>query len=176
MKNLSTYIGHLVIAMVVSVLIGGLLCGVVQTLIGDVGPGHWVLYRVATDAPYSPLLWGIALIVGFAVNSRTRSRSACWIWIAGICWFGVWIWDAVSTYDPRWCQGCSLPQSVWRNLLTVGYHSCLQECIGEWLGTAPMVTSIAYSIGARIAIRSKGADAFGAQPISTPSTTATNVN
>jgi len=152
-RNSVTYVGHLVAAMVASVIIGGVLAALVQHLIGDVGPKNWTLHKVATDAPYSPLLWGSALLLGLVVNRRTRNRSACWIWVAGLCWLGLWIWDAVSIYDPRWCQGCSLSQNVWRNFFTVGYNSCLQDCLAELFGTTPTLNSIAYSIGAWIAIK-----------------------
>jgi hypothetical protein len=72
---------------------------------------------------------------------------------------GVWVWDAVHTYDPRWCEGCSVLQNVWRNLFTVGYSSCMQECLGELFGTTPLLNSIAYSLGAFFALRSKRANA-----------------
>jgi hypothetical protein len=157
MKSIMTFVLHTLIAMVISVMLGGVLAAVPGLLLSPVGPRNWVLYNLATGAPYSPLLWGLGFLFGFFVNRRMRNTSAQWVWIAGMCWFSLWIWDAVHTYDPRWCQGCTVLQNVWRNLFTVGYNSCMQDCRGELLGTTPMLNSIAYSLGACVGLRSNRA-------------------
>jgi hypothetical protein len=154
MRKIAVFVLHALIAMLASVALGGVLSGIVSLMLSPVGPRHWVLFRLTTDGPYSPFFWGTGVLLGFFVNRRMRNASAQWVWVAGICWLSVWIWDAVRTYDPRWCQDCSVLQNVWRKLFTVGYNSCMQDCLGEVYGTTPMVTSIAYSLGAFFGLRS----------------------
>ena len=120
MRKIAVFVLHALIAMLASVALGGVLSGIVSLMLSPVGPRHWVLFRLTTDGPYSPFFWGTGVLLGFFVNRRMRNASAQWVWVAGICWLSVWIWDAVRTYDPRWCQDCSVLQNVWRKLFTVG--------------------------------------------------------
>jgi hypothetical protein len=115
---------------------------------------HWVqrwsplIGSFTFDSPYSPLAWGTALLVGLLVNRRTRNRSACWVWLLGVGWMGWMIFDALKLFDPRWCQGCSAAQMIWRNFFGLNVSSCTDECLGKLFATFPMFCSIGYSVGA----------------------------
>jgi hypothetical protein len=153
-KSITTFILQVFVAMVVSIVLGGVLCAIAQTIVGPVSPQYWAIDKIATDAPYSPALWGSGLGLGFLVNRRLQNRSACYVWAVGLCWLSLWVWDAIDTYHASSCQGCSVAQNIWRNLFTVGYHTCSQDCLGEVFGTAPTLSAIAYSLGAFSALRS----------------------
>jgi hypothetical protein len=155
---------HTLIAMIGSMFVGGFLSIVIGLVVGRVVPGYWVLLRLLTDVPYSPLFWGSGLPLGFLVNRRTLSGGACWVWIAGILWLGLGALTSYSPYrnhpwyNPPWCppQGCSFLEQIRDNLFDLKGDRCGgSECAGEFLFTAPAFCSIAYSIGALLALRSK---------------------
>src|SRR5215472_6462998 len=106
-----------------------------------------------TDFPYSPFLWGSAFFLGLLINMATRNRSAKWVWLVGLLWLIAFTTSNVKGYDPRWCLGCSVQQYVWYSLFS--YWNCSQECLGQLLVTTPMLNSIAYSIGATLALSLK---------------------
>lgn len=148
-KTFGRFIMHVTIA--VGVLIPGMMFAAgIGRLLGRTD----TFSRLLSDIPYSPLLWGTALLIGFVLNKRLRHHSACWTWLPGLCWLAIGILGTVSGHDPRWCEGCAVSQDVWRNLFTVNLDYCLQECLGELFVTTPSLTCIAYSIGAFIAILS----------------------
>lgn len=152
-KIIATFFLHVLLAMVVSVVFGGLICAIVQTIIGPVSPQYWV-NKLITDAPYSPALWGSSLVLGFLVNRRLRSRSASWVWALGLAWLSIWVWGAIDSYHASSCQGCSVTQNVWRNLFTISEHACSQDCLPELFGTTPVLNAFAYSLGASLGLRS----------------------
>jgi hypothetical protein len=165
MKNVSLFAMHVLLAMGVSMLVGALMSVVIGTVLGRVGPEHWVVYRLTTDVPYSPLFWGSGLLLGFLVTKRKSNRSACWVWVAGAIWLGLGMLNAYSPlgshpwYNPPWCpRGCSFLQQVWDDMFDVTGNKCGgSECLGELLFTAPFFCSIAYSVGAFLGLRSEGA-------------------
>ncbi len=164
MKRALYYLLHVCTAILLASLAAFLLMGAVGIVIGRAGPEHSVLFRALFEAPYSPLSWGPALLFGFLLNRRLRNASASWVWIAGILWMLLWIWDAARSYYPPSCHGCSMAQSVWRDLFTVGVDSCQDECLGEFLGTGPAIATVAYSIGAWWGMRRQ----YEAKEISSP--------
>jgi hypothetical protein len=144
MKEAAVFAAHVLVAMLATMIVGGLMCVAVNSWLGRVR-NPWF------DVPYSPLLWGFAFVLGMFVNRLKPNRSAKWVWIVGVSWLIVAGASDVRIYDPRWCNGCSLPQYLWYSYFS--YRNCTQECLGQLLGTAPMLNSIAYSLGATFALR-----------------------
>jgi hypothetical protein len=142
MKKAALFGLHVVIAMMVTMVVGGLMCVIVNSWLGK-SKNPWV------DVPYSPLLWGSAFLLGLLLNRIMLNDSAKWVWIVGLAWLIIFVASDIRAYDPRWCRGCSLSQYVWYGYFS--YWNCSQECMGQLLGTAPMLNSVAYSIGAALA-------------------------
>lgn len=107
------------------------------------------------DVPYSPMLWGSGLLLGFVVNNFCRNAYARWVWLIGLAWLGFCLLDEKTLYDPRWTYGMSLPQVIWYSFFSASNGKCTEECLGKLLATTPMVTSAAYSIGAAVGLRLK---------------------
>lgn len=139
-------LAHIFVGLVGSTLLGWVLFIVLNSWLGSAS-NPW------TDFPYSPLLWGVGLLLGLAINLALHDHLAQCAWVAGILWFVLRIVIDLKWYDPRWCNGCSPAQFVWYNYFTYGNGNCMQECLGEIFATSPMLNSFAYSIGAVLALR-----------------------
>ena len=135
---------HVFVAMVASTILGGLLLIIASRLLGK-SRSPWF------DVPYSPLLWGLAFLVGLLLNRPMRSPSAKWVWVVGVCWLTLLAASNIGAYDPRYCDGCSLLQFIWYSCFS--YWNCSGECLGQLIATTPMLNSIAYSVGAAVALR-----------------------
>jgi hypothetical protein len=133
---------HVILAMLVSTILGGLLCVLVGALVNH-GTENAML-----DAPYSPLLWGSAGVCGFFFSRKLPSKYSSWVWIVGVAWLLLGIVSDLQWYDPRWCRGCSKLMWVWYNYFS--YRDSMQEGLGLLLVTGPMLNSVGYSIGAYI--------------------------
>jgi len=144
MKGAVIFVAHVLLAMLLTMLVGLLMCGTVGAWLGKTS-NPWF------DAPYSPLFWGFAFFLGLFLNRIIPTHSAKSVWIVGVLWLIFWGASDISAYDPRWCNGCSLPQYVWYSYFS--YWNCTQECLGQLLGTAPMLNSVAYSLGAAVALK-----------------------
>jgi len=149
MKKGLAFAVHVFVAMVVSTVLGGLLLIVLTSRLGKL-KNPWF------DVPYSPLFWGSAFLLGLLLNRVMWSPSAKWVWIVGVFWLILVAVGDINAYDPRWCDGCSLLQFIWYS--TFSYRNCTGECLGQLIGTTPMLNSIAYSAGAALALRSRRAD------------------
>lgn len=136
---------HTIVALVISTFLGGVI---------TVGVGPWFgdSQNVLLSPPYAPLLWSPALLVGFLLNRALRNNSAKWVWIMGLLWLISRIFITLRWYNPRWCHGCSAPQFIWYSYFS--YRDCMQECLGQLFGTTPMLSSVAYSIGAMLGLKS----------------------
>jgi len=143
-KGAVIFVAHVLLAMIATMVIGGLMCVTVGAWLGK-ARNPWF------DVPYSPLLWGFAFFLGLFLNLIMPTHSAKWVWIVGALWLIVVGASDISAYDPRWCNGCSLPQYVWYSYFS--YWNCTQECLGQLLVTAPMLNSVAYSLGAAAALK-----------------------
>ena len=142
MKQAAIFVTHTLLAMVVTMAIGGLMCVTVNSWLGKV-KNPWL------DVPYSPLLWGLAFFLSLFLNRVMPSRSAKWVWVVGVSWLVIVGVRDVRFYNSRWCNGCSLLQYLWYSYFS--YSNCVQECLGQLLVTAPMLNSVAYSLGAALA-------------------------
>lgn len=105
-----------------------------------------------------PLFWGPGLILGFLLNYVTRHRAACWVWLSGLAWLAVGILDSVRHYDRRFYQECTAFANVVNAFFVLDSHRCGGgESTLEWLFfTMPALNSVAYAVGAWVAIKYAG--------------------
>jgi hypothetical protein len=143
-KTAAIYATHLVIAMIASTFVGSMLVlALGYRLAKPLGP--------LVSSPFTPLLWGVGLAAGILLTRASHSTSGRWVWVCGLLWLAFLVSRDLRGYDPRWCQGCTKLQFIWYNYFTS--RNCMQECFGEFLGTVPMLNSLAYSIGAAVWLR-----------------------
>jgi hypothetical protein len=138
---------HVALAMVFAMIVGGMLCIMAGSWFGK-SKNPWI------DVPYSPLVWGSAFILGLVVSRFLRDPSAMLVWAVGVAWLILLMASDSRGYNPRWCMGCSLSQYLWYSYFS--YWNCSQECLGQALGTAPMLNCVAYSLGAVLSLKVKG--------------------
>lgn len=107
----------------------------------------------------NPLGWGPGFALGFLVNRAMRDRSACWGWPLSTGWLGHCMWDDCRAYRfPPWFppKGDFIHRA-WHMFFTSpndakawgGSPLALLIC------TMPALGSVAYSLGAWVALRSK---------------------
>jgi hypothetical protein len=85
--------------------------------------------------------------LGYVVNRRQCSRAAPWMWILPTIWSAYW---AASDLSSGIHKGDSLSGYIW-NTLVLGNHEL--ALISQMAIGAPVLTSLAYSFGAWLAIR-----------------------
>jgi hypothetical protein len=102
------------------------------------------------DTPYGPSFWGTALVFGFCLNLAMDDRSAKWAWAVGLLWLALWCGVTVAEYGPQWTHGRSLGQELWSEYFS--YWHCSEECLTQMFVTTPTINSMAYSVGAAIAL------------------------
>jgi len=102
------------------------------------------------------LVFVIGIGAGFFVNRAAFTRVACWVWLPGLIWLAFGLWDSVRHYDPRWSQGCSATEYVINSFFVLDSSRC-SGAEGPTLSglffTLPAYSSVAYSVGAWIALR-----------------------
>jgi hypothetical protein len=135
---------HVLVAMVASMVLGGVLLIITSPLLNK-SKNPWF------DFPYSPLLWGSAFLLGLLLNRFMRDASARWVWLVGACWLTLLVLGDIKSDNQRLSNDCSLLQFVWYSYFS--YWNCTQECLGQLIATTPMLNSIAYSAGAALALR-----------------------
>lgn len=101
--------------------------------------------RLIFEEPYFPFSNLVGLCCGYLVNRRLQSRSAAWVWVLPAIWLACVIADQIRYAYP----GQDLWQDVWNNFFGGG---CGFECIGQLIATAPFYSSVAYSLGAWVAL------------------------
>jgi|SRR5580698_4915700 hypothetical protein len=126
---------------------------------------------------YNPFFWVPAGITGFLVNRSTRNRSACFIGLLAIAFLVARMFWDVSTHKQSKYYSHLVEQQYgghyWRyeiqQQLSPSDAACGgSECLGKALFTVPVVTAVAYSIGAWFGLRSKRArvgDELGGPPL-----------
>ncbi len=142
MKAAGKFIVHLATA-----LVGGMVLGFIFTQMlhpsGTVDPRF--------DPPYSAMWWGAAFVLGVLANAVMEDKSAQWVWLVRVPWLIFWVSVSVIDYDRLSSYGYSPGQYTWHEYFT--NRDCVQECLGLLLGTTPALNSIAYSIGAALALK-----------------------
>ncbi len=108
--------------------------------------------------PYNPFLWISGALLGLFVNRFARNRSACWVGaIALVYMFAIMVWD-ISIFRRSDYYATLTHGHYWKyefgQLFSPDNATCsASECLGQLLVTFPVVASVAYSIGAWLALR-----------------------
>ena len=84
--------------------------------------------------------------LGYLVNRRQCSRVAPWIWILLMIWSA---YAAAIDLSGGLHEGESVLGYLWNTLLLGNHELAL---LSQWLIAAPVLTALAYSFGARLAI------------------------
>ena len=102
------------------------------------------------DTWYAPLVWWPGLLLGFFVNRRTLHGSACFVWLAGLVWLAVGMLIVATSWRPA---GVPWTTYVSDQLFPLQRDACgTIECLRVMFCTWPAVNSVAYSVGAAIAL------------------------
>jgi hypothetical protein len=144
---------HSFAALPVGGIVSVLLTGAVQTFLEDLPARYRSLTHVIDW--YGPYVCAVGVALGFVVNRRTLKRAACYVWIAGLTWLAVGIGTSVSNYDPRFYQGCSVLEIVTNSLFILNGRKCGGggSTLAGVIFTMPAMNSVAYAVGAWIAMR-----------------------
>lgn len=108
------------------------------------------LYRNTIFEAIFPFITAIAGLLGFLAASKWRDREAMWVWIPGVLWF------AMGVYETGWQLGASPSTHISvaiANLFGPGDKCAQSECIYELFYTAPMMCSIACSLTAWVTLK-----------------------
>jgi hypothetical protein len=131
---------HTPLALLASVVVSFLLSWLVVYPLMWVGLGH-TLNRAGM---LGPLSWWGGIALGFLINRRTLSRSACWVWIVGLTLLAAFMFWDVTTFGRSWRYESS-------QLFSSDCHE--GSCLLQQFVTAPVLNSIGYSLGAWLALR-----------------------
>jgi hypothetical protein len=152
---------HIALAMVGSTAVGFILVILFSTLLRGVGiHGPALFDRLIFDVPYGAFFWGTALLLGFVADREMQDRSACWVGLLGLVLLFLMMLGDVSglerSQEYRSYRNGDSWQHEYDQLLSLDNGKCGDsECLGKLLFTTPAVNSIAYSIGAWLALRSR---------------------
>jgi hypothetical protein len=107
----------------------------------------------------NPLGWGPGFILGFLVNRRMRNRSACWAWPLSTAWLAYGIWDECRAYRfPAWFPPKGdFVHRAWHMFFTSPHDADAWggSSLALLVFTMPALGSVAYSLGAWVALRSR---------------------
>jgi hypothetical protein len=152
--ELTGFVLHSLMAAIVGTIVALLSVG----LFG--GLGALLGFRSLTSTwPLNPLIWLSAGSLGFVANRSMQHRSACLVGILGVLTLIVAMhWD-VSLYERSSYYRNVTGGHPWRyelsQLFSRDERVCAaSECLGRVLITLPFLSSLAYSIGAWLWIRS----------------------
>jgi hypothetical protein len=99
----------------------------------------------------------VPLLVGFAVTRFHPDDMASVVWLVGLIWMliiSLWVLDMPT--GPNACFQCDATEKLTRTFFSLPRPSGLIDNDGPFLGTWPAVAVVGYSIGARLAFRSRG--------------------
>jgi hypothetical protein len=100
----------------------------------------------------SVFLFGPGLLFGLLLNRIALRRTACWAWLVGMIWMVCGMVESSYSYRARWLGICSPFDSIVSGFFSVGSGYCGDRGnMGKF--TLPAFISIAYSLGAWIALR-----------------------
>ncbi len=106
-------------------------------------------YQYSRIAAFSPCIAATAFLVSLLVNRTRRDRAALFIWIVGVLWLAVALWDEGRGWEYTWAHE-SRTQYLIHMFFGTAQQCSASECIGELLFTTPCAAAIAYSLGAAI--------------------------
>jgi predicted membrane channel-forming protein YqfA (hemolysin III family) len=146
-------------------MLGGTFCALLggallALLLMVTGMGS-LLSRLHLGDWYGPFVWWPGLLWGIFLNRRNRDLAACFTWIPGLLWLAIGILG-LSSLHHDWAQirVALFPLKQAENGMTEG----LYEVFHTW----PAVNSVAYSIGAVIALFFKPEQPAVQSPPDTP--------
>ena len=146
------FLFHTTAAMIVSPIVVVITVLVFQNL-----PSH--LKSVAeTGGVANPIFWSPGFVFGLLLNYVTRHRSACWVWLCGVAWLAAGILDSIRYYDRRFYQGCSSFENVVNAFFVLNSRRCGGggSTLAGFFFTMPALNSVAYAVGAWVAISYMG--------------------
>lgn len=113
-----------------------------------------VLYKHLSLGPFLPFTTLLAALTGYLVVRSSRDRRAAWAWIPGLIWFGFGVHDMLFVKGVlqigSWAGSTPL-KFLLDNLLT---SKCSDtECFDELVYTAPLISSIVYSIASGVTLK-----------------------
>lgn len=144
---------HFPISIFGTVLVAAVLSWPVAAIFSRLGAR-----RIDFATAYNPFLWVSGILLGLLINRFAHHRSAYWAGtLALLLMFAVMVWD-ISIYKRSGYYGALTHGHYWRyefgQLFSRGDASCSDsECLGKLFITVPVVASVAYSIGAWLALR-----------------------
>jgi hypothetical protein len=156
------FVLHFALATIGAVLIGFFLSFFVFILQKATG-----LSMPELGTAYNPWFWIPAGLSGYFMNRMKRSRSACFVgFVALTLLLALMSWDVSSNRrNPYYSQlinghyGGRYWQYEFEQLLSPSDVACgASECLGKVLFTLPVVTAVAYSMGAWVGLGSKDSE------------------
>lgn len=144
-----SFLLHASMAMVISP-VAAMVVGLGAVIVFNNSPG--INSVLSAGGVANPLLWGPGLILGLLANRLALKSTACWVWLVGMVWIACGVFASLYTYHARFAGICSPLDSI-RN----GFFSYASNYCGDdenvMLFTVPTFSSIAYSLGAWVALR-----------------------
>ena len=104
---------------------------------------------------FNPAIILLGILAGYLANRNRRDKVSIWVWVAGAVWFCIMItWECGNRGDMSAC--------VIQEFLSPFNVCSGSECMGVLFSTYPLLTTIAYSIGAAsaLALGNKKAEEF----------------
>ena len=115
--------------------------------------------RVPELAPiFNPFVWLAGLFLGFSMNRSRRHRTACFVGVLGLALlFLLMLWEVSAIkYSPGYSRriGGHYWQYEYDHMLSPhNQNADGEEYLGKFLFGTPALCSVAYSIGAWLALR-----------------------
>jgi hypothetical protein len=137
------WFGHIA-AVTVSALIGWVVITVIGAFVPSGGAlAYWLPFCL------------VSAIIGYKLNGRYGHTSALWVWMPFLLWFALGAAELLRAWNPSWSHQSSRWDYAALNLFSDQCGST--ECLYEAMFTSPLVSSIAYAIGAWFGARRRGA-------------------
>jgi hypothetical protein len=150
------FVKHAAIAAIGCMVLGLLLLNFLH--IRAQGP-HYFTILFFTDVPYSPVFWGSAFLVGFALNRESEDRVAYWLGPIALLGFALLIIGSVpgNVKGPyEIAPHHSFMRYIWGGFFSIDPNKCpADECLDKLLFTAPVLNCVAYSVGAKLGMFTK---------------------
>jgi hypothetical protein len=142
-----SYVVHSLTALLIAPPVCMVLAGVAP---------NWLASWLAKDISFWSVVVVVGVILGYVANRVTLGGTACWVWMPGLIWLLLGLWDSVRLYDPRWHQGCSAVQNVVNAFFVADSGKCGgAEDLSAVIFALPAFCSAAYSVGAWIELRTR---------------------
>ncbi len=138
--------------------IGGALLSILLTLATALGVGAFGIRLPDIGPTSNPLVWLAGLLLGVLMNRSRRDRLACFVGVLGVVLlFFLMLWDvSVIKHSPGFSSriGGHYWQYEYDHMLSPhNQNADGEEYLGKFLFATPAVSSVAYSIGAWLAVR-----------------------